>query len=79
MTSITANATELMEQASMTADAYLRQAIERIDSHLGKGYAAQHPELIGAFMQTAAIDFGAATLSKVIGEAIENAKETTCF
>jgi hypothetical protein len=54
---ITADTHTLMQQASMTADDYMGQAISRIDRHLGDGYAAKHPELIGAFIQTAALDF----------------------
>ena len=32
----------------MTADEYLRSAIDHIDAQLGKGYAKAHPELIAA-------------------------------
>ena len=35
-------------------------AIADIDERLGKGYAKQHPELIAAYMHTAAIDFATA-------------------
>jgi hypothetical protein len=45
-----------MHQGAMTAYEYLRSAIDHIDIELGKGYAKAHPELIGAFMQAAAID-----------------------
>ena len=37
-----------------------------IDKLLGKGYAKQHPELIAAYMQTAAIDFGTAIIARAI-------------
>jgi hypothetical protein len=64
--SISAGSETLMRQASMTADEYLREAIERIDLRLGHGYAKAHPELIAAFMQTAALDFGAAVIARAI-------------
>ena len=63
---ITADNTELMRQAPMTADVYLRAAVRCIDDVLGKGYAAQHPELIGAFMQTAAVDLGASVVARAL-------------
>ena len=46
-----------MRQAVITADVYLMGAIKLIDERLGKGYAKEHPELIGAFIQAAALDF----------------------
>jgi hypothetical protein len=64
---ITADFNTLMRQASMTADDYIGEAIHRIDRHLGDGYAASHPELIGSFIQTAAIDFA----TSIIGQRIE--------
>ena len=47
----------LMRQAAATAAEYLDAAIREIDAALGMGYAAKHPELVAAFMQTAASDF----------------------
>lgn len=66
MSEISASSETLMRQAPMTATEYLDEAIERIDRRLGGGYAKQHPELIGAFMQTAAIDFAAGIVAKMI-------------
>jgi hypothetical protein len=71
MTYITANPTELLQQASMTAHDYLREAVKRIDGELGEGYARKNPGLVGAFMQAASLDMGSTTIAKVIGEAIE--------
>ena len=48
---------DAMRQASMTVEEYLTSAIVRIDRHLGEGYAAKNPALIGAFIQAAAQDF----------------------
>jgi hypothetical protein len=70
---ITADFTTLLRQASMTANEYLRNAITDIDDRLGKGYAKADPELIAAYMQTAALDMAAATIAKCIGSAIEDA------
>ena len=55
-------AEEQMRQAGMTAHTYLLDGIRAIDEKLGAGYAAAHPELLGAFMQTAASDFMACWL-----------------
>ena len=59
---VTADFATLTRQAGMTADEYLGDAIQSIDARLGAGYAAKHPELIGAFMQTCAADFTAASI-----------------
>ena len=62
---------ELMQQASMTADAYLRVAKQRIDAAFGRGYAAKHPDLVAAFMATAARDFQTAAIARLATEAFE--------
>jgi hypothetical protein len=49
----------LMDQASMTAGTYLSEGVGCIDGMFGEGYAKEHPELVGAFMQAAAMDFAA--------------------
>ena len=46
----------IMEQAAMTADSWLVQAIACIDDKFGDGYARENPQLVGAFMQAAAMD-----------------------
>jgi hypothetical protein len=53
----------LFRQAPMTAETYFHEAIRIIDSEFGDGYAKTHPSLIGAFMQTAALDFQARMLA----------------
>jgi hypothetical protein len=68
MSRITADATTLLRQASMTADEYLREAVTSIDRHLGEGYAAKHPALIAAMIQTAASDYNNALLCQHIGD-----------
>ena len=70
------DATALMRQATMTAHDNMLHARHDIDEQLGEGYAREHPELIAAYMQTAAIDFATAIIAKEIGEAIEGLSET---
>lgn len=52
-------AEHLMHQAADTAFHYLLRAEKDIDDHFGPGYAKAHPELMAAYMQTAAADFSA--------------------
>jgi len=54
---ITTTFTEMMQQAWATTDHYLSKAIECIDRQFGMGFAKKNPALIGAFMQTASLDF----------------------
>lgn len=42
--------------AAAAAAAYLSAAKAAIDVEFGDGYAAEHPELVAAFMQAAAIE-----------------------
>jgi len=67
---ITAGNETLLRQAPMTAHDYMMKAISDIDELLGEGYAKKHPELIGAYMQTASIDYGASIVARAI-EAVE--------
>lgn len=53
----TISASELVRQAGDTAETYLNCAVRAIDARMGKGYAAEHPELISAFMQICVQDF----------------------
>jgi hypothetical protein len=64
--SITAGWTKLMEDGQNEAYMGLIDAIEKIDKQLGIGYAKEHPELIGAYMNTAS----KATMGAVIGKCI---------
>jgi hypothetical protein len=66
MRRVTADSTTLMRQAWMTAEDYLHYAIEGIDKYLGDGYAKRHPELIAAYMRTAAADFQAGVIAGAI-------------
>ena len=66
-----ADATTLMRQAHQTACRYMIEATDAIDASFGEGYAKEHPDLIAAFMKTAAADFHTAILAKAIGGGCE--------
>jgi hypothetical protein len=57
---ITISSDDLMRQAQMTAHDYMLGASTDIDRVFGEGVARKHPELVAAYIQTAALDFGAA-------------------
>jgi hypothetical protein len=57
----------LLRQAPMTAKTYMECAVIDIDRVFGKGYAAKHPELVGAYMQTAAIDMAGGVIARALG------------
>ena len=56
----------LMRQAWMTAHEYTLHAKMCIDKIFGEGYAAKHPELVGAFIQTCAADFHAMYMTNTL-------------
>ncbi len=58
----------LMEQSLEEATFYMTSAINIINKKLGESYAENHPELLGAFMQTAAIS----NLESVLLNKLEN-------
>lgn len=62
----------LMKQSADTAGSYMARARAAIDESFGEGYAAAHPELVGAFMQAAAADFQAMWIGQRL-EALEEA------
>ena len=41
---------------AITTNNYMLQAVRNIDEAFGDGYAKEHPELVGAYMQTVAIE-----------------------
>lgn len=57
----------LFRQASTTAETYMMRAEDAIDEQFGKGYARANPGLVGAFMQTAALDFAATFQADFLG------------
>ena len=48
-----------MQQAATAIDLYLGEAVDVIDRKFCPSYAAQHPELVGAFIQAASADYAA--------------------
>lgn len=68
---ITISADTMLRQAKMTAHDYMLAAKTDIDEIWGDGYAAQHPELVAAYMQTAAMDFGAGIIAQQIRAGLE--------
>jgi len=56
----------LMRQAQMTAHDYMHSAKNDAGELFGAGFAIRHPELVAAYMQTAAMDFGAAVIARAI-------------
>lgn len=48
---------EYYKQAAMTAHGWMAKAVHSIDELFEPGFAKAHPELVGAFMQTCAIEF----------------------
>lgn len=59
---------ELMQQSVEESTFYMTSAIDIINKELGESYAENHPELLGAFMQTIAI----ANLESVLKNKLEN-------
>jgi hypothetical protein len=72
----TVSAETLMRQAGYTADEYLKAGIEDIDKRLGKGFAKAHPELLAAYMHTAAADFASTFVTDQVTAALRDAAET---
>jgi hypothetical protein len=80
MNDISASFETLLRRAHMTAEDYLIYAISDIEKHLGEGAAEKYPQIVAAYMQTAAIDYTGAILAQqvrlgldAIAGAIDNA------
>ncbi|BET98208.1 hypothetical protein [Xenorhabdus taiwanensis] len=69
------DASTIERQAAGTAAYWMERAVKEIDSLLGEGYAKQHPELIAAFMKTAARDELAMNIRGIV-EALETFQVT---
>lgn len=61
---VTASSYELMKQAADTALEYYSRIAEGMDKTYGKGWSAQHPDVVARLTETAALDFKAALLVK---------------
>lgn len=71
MDKITASWETLVKDGFYSASTYFHQVIESIDNEFGKGYAKEHPELIGAYMNAAAKGHQATVIGKCIQELAE--------
>lgn len=65
---INASNETLSAQASISAKQYMIEAKEAIDAEFGSGYAKENPELVAAFMRTAAMDFHTMILGRTLNE-----------
>lgn len=54
---VSASAETLMRQATITASAYMSDAVREIDNQFGEGFAKNNPVLVGAFIQASALDY----------------------
>jgi hypothetical protein len=55
----------LLRQSYELATEQMAEARKAIDKIFGTQFAFRHPELVGAFMQTAAINFAVITINHV--------------
>jgi hypothetical protein len=65
---ITADSHKLMEDGANAATYYMGSAVENIERKFGKGYAKEHPELVGAYINAASRDTLGAEIAKSILE-----------
>jgi len=68
-----------MKHAADTANEYMLAAIRCIDAKFGDGYAQKHPELIAAFMTTAAQDYHAVQLGLSLDGVISSLDKIPAF
>lgn len=73
---ITASNDTLLKQAPMTANEYMRKAIDAIDKEFGAGYAKGNPELVAAFMRTAAMDFHTSVYCRTLQNQLSQIERT---
>lgn len=66
MEDVTASPEQLMDQAPSTIASYLRAAEVIIDEQFGTGYAERNPVLVGAFIQSCALDYNTAIMLAAI-------------
>jgi len=74
---ITTTFTEMMQQAWATADLYMGRAVKCIDRQFGDGFAKKNPALVGAFMQTASLDFMGGEIAQQIRAGLDQLAENT--
>ena len=62
------SAENALNQAGMTIDQYMGQAINLIDSRFGDGYSREHSELVGQLVQSQAMDFNSTVMTAALYE-----------
>lgn len=67
---IEASFENLLKDATSNASQMLQQGKDEVDALFGVGFAANHPELVAAYMQAASADLNATTQAKVYGAAL---------
>lgn len=72
---ITASWVKLMEDGASAAKYYMSKAITDIDDMFGKGYASEHPELVGAYMKAAATEAQGQVIGKCLQLCTEDINE----
>lgn len=66
---------KLQDDSIASAGIAFDAAIQKIDSTFGPGYAQEHPELIGAFMQSAVTEYGSNAIGKCIQQLAEEVEK----
>ena len=80
-TPVSANAETLMRQSGMTAQNYLRYALEAIDAEMGEGQARKNPQLVAAFIAACASDMHTTFIAQTLQESTAALEEAirSCF
>ncbi|MGA8658228.1 MAG: hypothetical protein WB586_18960 [Chthoniobacterales bacterium] len=76
MSNITESTDQLETNAVAIAKGYFTASCEGIDTAFGKGFAKDHPELIAAYMRTAAIDLQTLVIARAIEYAADRIAES---
>jgi hypothetical protein len=69
------DSSELMRQATMTAHDYLLKAVDDVEEIYGKGASNKYPNLVAAYIQTAALDMGTAIIAQQVRAGLDEIAE----
>jgi len=61
-----------VHDAGRTISTYIAQAINAIDKHLGEGFAAANPQLLGACVAAQSADYAATSITAALYEVAES-------
>ena len=77
MAIVNCNMSELFFQTHKNASLWMREAVDAIDEQFYDGYAENHPELVGAYMNACSSDWVSSNIAlladAVSGEKYKNA------